>query len=122
MDDINKTLLGIVIVAVFLWRFIRTRQLYLTSLQVKINGSEPIPFKPHDLRSFIEQALMGRRTMGPASFFVRGVVFAIVAACLLPFKEYEPHLYWFVVVLIALYVQWSFIFGIMLLKSFKKRE
>ena len=64
----NTIALGIIIVFVFIWRFARTRQLYLTSLHVQASGSEPIPFKPHDLRSFVQQALLGRRSMKPTSF------------------------------------------------------
>jgi hypothetical protein len=104
MPSENTIFLGIVILVVFIWRFARTRQLYLTSIRVQASGSEPIPFKPHDLRSFVEQALLGRRSMKPTSFFVRAFVFVLVAACLLPFKKYEPHLYWFVLALIGLYV------------------
>jgi hypothetical protein len=88
MVDTNTILLGIVIVLVFIWRFARTRQLYLTSLHVQASGSDPIPFKPHDLGSFIEQALLGRRSLKPTSFFFRGFVFVVVAGCLLPFKDY----------------------------------
>jgi hypothetical protein len=114
MVDTNTILLGIVIILVFIWRFARTRQLYLTSLHVQANGSEPIPFKPHDLRSFIDQALLGRRSMEPTSFFIRAFVFMVIAVCLLPFKDYEPHLYWLVIVLIALYGPWCIAHGFML--------
>ena len=116
MVDANTILLGIVIVLVFVWRFARTRQLYLTSLQVQACGSEPIPFKPHDLRSFVEQALLGRRSMKPTSFFIRGFSFAVVAGCLLPFKDYEPLICWLAIVLIALYVPWCIVHGVMLKK------
>ena len=116
MVDLNTILLGIVIVLVFIWRFARTRQLYLTSLHVQARGSEPIPFKPHDLRSFVEQALLGRRSMKPTSFFIRGFVFVVVAVCLLPFKDYEPLIYWLAVVLIVFYVPWCIVHGIMLKK------
>ena len=116
MVDTNTILLGIVIVLVFVWRFVRTRQLYLTSLHVQVSGSEPIPFKPHDLCSFVEQALLGRRSLKPTSFFIRAFVFVVVAACLLPFKDYEPLLYWLAIILIVLYVTWCIVHGIMLKK------
>jgi len=112
----NSTALGIVIVLVFIWRFVRTRQLYLTSLHVQACGSEPIPFSPHGLRSFVHQALLGRRSVRPTSFFIRAFVFVVVAACLLPFKDYEPLLYWLVVVLIVLYIPWCIVHGVMLKK------
>ena len=113
----TKTIgLGIVIVLVFIWRFARTRQLYLTSLHVHARGSEPIPFNPHILRSFVQQALLGRRSIEPKSFFIRAIVLAIVAVCLLPFKGYEPLLYWLVIFLIALYVPWCLVHGAMLKK------
>jgi len=112
MVDTNTIALGIVIVLVFIWRFARTRQLYLTSLHVQTCSSEPILFNPHDLRSFVQQALLGRRSIKPTSFFIRAFVFMVVAACLLPFKGYEPLLYWLVVVLIALYVPWCIVHGV----------
>jgi hypothetical protein len=114
----NTIILGVLIVLAFVWRAARTRQLYLTTLRVQESGSEPIPFKPHDVRSFVDQALLGRRTMNPTSFFVRAFVFAVVALCLLPFKDYEPVLFWLVVALIALYVPWCIVHGFMLNKRF----
>lgn len=120
MFDANTILPGIVVVLVFIWRLARTRQLYLTSLRVQACGSEPIPFKPHDLRSFIEQALLGRRSMKPSSFFIRGFVFAVVAACLLPFKDYEPLICWLAIVLIALYVPWCIVHGVLLKKRLSR--
>ena len=118
MLDTSTLALGIVIVLAFIWRFARTRQLYLTSLQIQACGSDPIPFNPHDLRGFVQQALLGRRSIKPTSFFIRALVFVIVAVCLLPFKDYEPVLYWLVVVLIALYVPWCILYGVMLKKRF----
>ena len=117
MVDTNLIVLGFVIILVFIWRFVRTRQLYVTSLHVHTRGSEPIPFNPHDLRSFVQQVLLGRRSVRPASFFIRAFVLAIVALCLLPFKDYEPLLFRLVIVLIALYVPWCILHGVMLKKS-----
>ena len=114
MVDTNTIALGIVIVLVFIWRFARTRQLYLTSLHVQACGSEPIPFNPHDLHSFVGQALLGRRSIKPTSFFIRAFVFVVVAGCLLPFKAYEPLICWLVIILIVLYVPWCIVHGVML--------
>ena len=116
MVDTNTILLGIVIALVFIWRFARTRQIYLTSLHMQAYGSEPIPFKPRDLRSFVEQALLGRRSMKPTSFFIRGFILVVVAGCLLPFKDYEPLTYWLAIILIVLYVPWCIGHGVMLKK------
>jgi cobalamin synthase len=116
MVGTNTIALGIVIVLAFVWRFTRIRQLYLTSLHVQACGSEPILFNPHDLRSFVQQAILGRRSIKPTSFFIRAFVFVVVAACLFPFKDYEPSLYWLVMVLIALYVPWCIVHGVMLKK------
>jgi hypothetical protein len=107
---------GVIILLVFAWRFARTRQLYLTTLVVQARGAEPIRFSPHDLRSFVELALLGHRSMTPGSFFVRAFVFVAVAACLLPFKDYAPSLYWLVVVLVALYGLWCVGHGLLLKK------
>jgi len=116
MADRNTIALGIVIVLAFLWRFARTRQLYLTSLHVHAHGLEPIVFKPHDLRGFVEQALLGRRSIEPISFFVRAFVLAVVAVTLFPFKGFAPIIYWLVAVLIALYIPWCVAHGVMLKK------
>ena len=116
MVDTNRIVLGLLIILVFIWRFVRTRQLYVTSFHVHTRGSEPIPLKPHDLQGFIQQVLLGRRSIQPVSFFIRACVLAAVAVCLLPFKDYEPLLFWLVIVLIALYVPWCILHGVMLNK------
>lgn len=54
--------------------------------------------------------------MKPSSFFIRAFVFVLVAACLLPFKGYEPPLFWLVIVLTALFVPWCIVHGVMLKK------
>ena len=81
-----------------------------------------MPFRPHDLGSFIQQALLGRRSVGPTSFFIRGLVFAVVATCLLPFKHYKPPLFWLVVALIALYVPWCIAHGLMLKRKLRAAQ
>jgi len=120
MADRNTILIGIVIVGVFLWRFARTRQLYLTSLRVFSQGLDPIRFKPHDLRSFLEQALLGRRSIKPASFFVRAYVLAVVAVSLFPFKDFSPLLYWIVIVMVVFYIPWCIMHGILLKRKFSQ--
>jgi hypothetical protein len=120
MIDRNTIGFGIVIVLAFIWRFARTRQIYLISLKVQAGRSDPIPFSPHDFRSFIDQVLFGRRSLEPFSFFVRAFVYLIVAAGLLPFKDYNPVLYWLVVILIALYVSCCIAHGFLLKKNSKK--
>jgi hypothetical protein len=117
MVDTNTIALGILIVFVFIWRFVRTRQLYLTSLKVRKHGLQPIAFNPRDPHSIIQQALLGRRSIEPASFFIRAFVLAVVALCLLPFKDYEPPLCWIVIAMIALYVPWCVAHGVMLKKT-----
>jgi hypothetical protein len=114
MNEMPTLVLAVIIVLVFAWRFARTRQLYLTSLAVLVDGLLVEPFNPRDPRSFLRQALMGQRSIQPKSFFIRGVVLAVVALCLLPFKGYEPPLWWLVISLIALYVPWCMAHGMML--------
>lgn len=104
--DTDRVFLGILLILAFIWRFLRTRQLYLTSLSLHERGSDPIVFNPRDFRSFVDQALLGRRSLAPSSFFIRAIVFSLVAIGLLPFKEYEPVLFWLVVGMIALYIPW----------------
>jgi hypothetical protein len=122
MIDTNNIFLGVLIFLAFIWRFARTRQLYLTSLYVHISGAEAISFDPNDLRNFIHQALFGRRSIVPTSFFIRALVFFIVAICLLPFKDYDPILFWLVIVLIAFYVPWCVAYGFMLRKRISDSE
>jgi len=116
MVDTHRIALGLVIILIFIWRFARTRQLYINSLHVHAHGLEPIPFNPHDLRSFVQKVLLGRRSIKPTSFFIRACVFAVVAVGLLPFKGFEPLLFWLVIALIALYVPWCIVHGAMLKK------
>lgn len=111
MDTIT---LGTLILLVFIWRFARTRQLYLTSLRGQTSGLEPAPFGLHDIHGFIEQVLLGRRSLKPISFFIRAFVLSMVAACLLPFKHYDPVLYWIVISMLAAYIPWCIVHGILL--------
>jgi hypothetical protein len=114
MDEMPTLALALVIVLVFAWRFARTRNLYLTSLAVKRGGVALQPFNPRDLRNLFHQALMGRRSMQPKSFLIRALGLAVVGICLLPFKRYEPSLWWLVIILIASYVLWCIAHGIAL--------
>lgn len=114
MKDNNTITLGIVIVLVFIWRFARTRQLFLTSLKIRSLGLQSIAFNPRNPRDFIDQVILGRRSIEPASFFVRGFVLAVVALCLLPFKNYEPPFFWIVIAMISFYVPWCIVHGVML--------
>jgi hypothetical protein len=116
MVDTNRVFLGVLIILAFIWRFARTRQLYITSLKVQISGSDPIPFKLRNFRSFVDQALLGYRSITPVSFFIRAIVFLLVAICLLPFKDYDSILFWLVIVLIAIYFSWCVVFGFVLRK------
>jgi hypothetical protein len=117
MVDRDKVFLGILIFLAFLWRFARTRQLYLTSLTVKKSGSDPISFHPSNVRNFIDQALLGRRSISPGSFFIRAAVFVFAAICLFPLKHYEAFLFWLVVILISLYAPWCIAHGFLLRKK-----
>jgi hypothetical protein len=122
MTDTNKVFLGILVILAFSWRFIRTRQLYLTSLSVHTNGADPSSFNPKDLRDFIDQAFFGRRSIRPTSFFIRAIVFLIVAVCLLPFKNYDPVLFYLTIVLILVYVPYCIAYGFMLRKRISESE
>jgi hypothetical protein len=106
--------LGLVILLVFIWRFARTHQLYLTSLRVQTCGLEPTPFELHDIRCFVQQVLLGHRSLEPVSFFIRAFVLSAVAGCLLPFKHYDPILYWIVILMLTAYVPWCIAHGISL--------
>jgi len=114
MADTPDIMIWIVITGVFIWRFERTRQIYLRSLSAGPAFAGASSFIPPDIRSFIEQALLGRRSLSPGSFFIRAVLFLLVAISLLPFKVYDPNLYWYVLILIAGYVLWCCLLGIML--------
>lgn len=117
MEDTNTIVLGIVIALFFIWRFARARQLYLTSLQGQTTRrSESSLFNTPDLRSVVQKTLLGRRSIKPISFFIRAFVFMVVTVCLLPVKGYGPCLYWLIVALVALYVPWCVVLGVMLKK------
>jgi len=113
----NTIVLGILIILVFIWRFARTHQLYSTSLRVQIYGLKSAPFDLHDFHCFIQQVLLGRRSLKPSAFFIRAFVLSAVAACLLPFKHYDPILYWIVILMLAVYIPWCIAYGILLKKK-----
>jgi hypothetical protein len=119
VTDTDIITLAVLITLAFAWRFARTRQMYSTSLAVRTQGLEPIPFKPHDLSSFVQQALLGRRSMEPNSFFTRAIIFVLVAVCILPLKHVSPPLWWLTIVLIGLYVPWCVVHGSLLKKKTK---
>jgi hypothetical protein len=110
----NTIVLGILIILVFIWRFARTHQLYLTSLRVQTCGLKSTPFEQHDIHGFTQQVLLGHRSLKPISFFIRAFVLSAVAACLLPFKHYDPVLYWIVMLMLAVYIPWCIVHGILL--------
>jgi len=122
VEDINTIALGIIIVLVFIWRFARTRQLYLTSLKIRTLALRPIVFNPRNPHDIIEQVILGRRSIKPASFFIRAFVLAVVALCLLPFKDYEPFLFWIVISMISLYVPWCIVHGVLLNNAPRSKE
>jgi hypothetical protein len=122
MNEVPTLPLAVIIALVFAWRFARTRQLYITSLAVREGRLGDRPFNPRDPRSIFSQGLLGRRSIQPNSFFIRGVVLAAVAVCLLPFKGYAPSLWWLVIALIALYVPWCIAHGVMLKRKTEQAE
>ena len=114
MQDIEILIIRIVIILFFIWRFARTRQLYLFSLRNPQNGQNANPFRPLTFGSFLNKAFWGKRSLKPNSFFIRGFVFLVIAVCLLPVKNYDPVLYWLFVVLTVFYISWCVIHGIKL--------
>ena len=114
MEEKNTIALTTIIILVFIWRFARTRQLYLTSLKVQTLDIRPIVFNPSNPHDFIEQVILGRRSIKPISFFVRGFVLAAVGLCLISLKDYRPPLVWIVISMISLYVPWCILHGVML--------
>lgn len=114
MLETNILMLGILIVLAFAWRFYRTWQLYLTTKQVLENGAEAVPFHPQGLDEFIQQSLLGRRSVQPGAFYIRALVYGLIAIILLPFKGYQPALYWLAAGLIIFYLPWRISFGIRL--------
>ncbi|MGD9397648.1 MAG: hypothetical protein PVJ05_14530 [Candidatus Thorarchaeota archaeon] len=108
------TMIGIAVVVFFIWRFARTHQLYRYSLRVARGQIESTQFRPSFSRNFLNGALLGNRSVDSNSFFVRGLVYAVVALILLPFRDYAPELYWIVTILIIFYVPWCFCHGFLL--------
>jgi hypothetical protein len=114
MQTLGETVIGIVVVVFFIWRFARTRQLYRYSLKVLKGQVTPTEFKPSLSREFFNKALLGNRNAEPKQFILRALVFVVIAVILLPFKDYAPTLYWMTVFLIILYGPWCIIHGISL--------
>jgi len=100
----------------FSWRFLRTHQLYLTTIDVVDKRSKPGPFRPGDPRGFFDKALLGHRSVKPVSFFIRALIFSLVALVMLPLKNNQPSIYWLLVLLIILYDLWCILHGLMLMK------
>jgi hypothetical protein len=118
----STTVLGFLIILVFLWRFARTRQLFVTSLRLQNCGLKLIPFGLFDLHSVVRQVLLGHRSLKPISFFIRAFVLSAVAASLLPFKNYGPVLYWIVITMLAAYIPWCIMHGILLKRKLTDLE
>lgn len=112
---------GIIIFLVFLWRFLRTRQLYLTSLRTFTTGSGPVPLDHNDIHGAIQQIFFGRLSIKPSSFFIRAFILALAAFCLLPFKGYQPVLIQLTIILIFLYVLWCIGCGFLLMKKISNK-
>ena len=121
MTDAPVIIIGTILTIFFIWRFARTRQLYITTIEVIQNKSKPIQFDPHYIHSFYEQGLLGHRSVKPISFFLRALIFIIVFVCLLPFRHYQLTIQWLVGILITLYAIWCIVHGWML-KKFLKRK
>ncbi|MHA3964449.1 MAG: hypothetical protein AM325_013020 [Candidatus Thorarchaeota archaeon SMTZ1-45] len=121
MSEMMTALFGTAIALFFIWRFARTHQLYRFSLRVIRGLEEPVIIKPAISREFANHALLGNRNIEPNSFFIRGVVYLAIALILLPFRDYIPVLYWLVVFLIALYVPWCLIHGVLLKQEITRR-
>jgi len=118
MEDKKTIALGFIIVLVFIWRFVRTRQLYLTSLKLRADELGSRAWNP---RCIYDQIFLGHRTIKPYSFFIRAFILAVFAVCLLPFKHYAPSIYWIVISLILLYIPWCVVHGVMLKKAIRNK-
>ena len=114
MVKLNTTVPGLTIILVYIWRFTRTHQLHSTSLRLQTNGLKSTPRELHDIHSFVDQVLLGHRSFKPISFSIRAFVLSAVAACLLPFKHFDPNLFRLVLFMLALYIPWYFVHGMLL--------
>jgi hypothetical protein len=121
MANETTALFGAVIIFFFIWRFVRTHQLYRFSRRVLKGYEEPVQVKPSISRDFLNHALLGNRNVEPNSFHVRAIVFVAIALVLFPFKDYAPDLYWIITFLIILYVPWCVIHGLLLKRETIKR-
>ncbi|NHJ14197.1 MAG: hypothetical protein EAX95_11005 [Candidatus Thorarchaeota archaeon] len=94
MLEETAALIGFSVIVFFIWRFARTHQLYRFSKSVLRDQANSTSIKPSFSREFASQALLGNRRVEPKSFFVRPLVYVLVALVLFPFKDYAPELYW----------------------------
>lgn len=108
--------IGVVVIVVFIWRLFYIHQLFLTSIKTIKYNLKPIKFNPRNINDFINQIFLGKRSMKPISFFIRGFIVAIIAIFLLPFKDYEPSLFRLVISLLIIYIFWCLFFGFKLYK------
>ena len=112
MLNVNEFVLRGLSMLVFTWLFERTRQLYITSLSKPAVGGTS-SFNPPNSRGFVQETLLGRRSIPPFSFFLRALIFLIIVIIILPYKDYDFSLYWFVIILIGFYVFWSCALGML---------
>ena len=114
MAEETDVIFGAVIIVFFLWRFIRTHQLYRYSVRVTKGQAESVSVRPEVSRIFLYQSLFGQRDVAPKSFYVGALVFFLVTVILFPSKDYGINLYLIVLVLIAAYVPWCIGHGLLL--------
>ena len=114
MSEEITALLGFAVILFFIWRFLRTHQLYRFSKKVLEGQAESVSFEVSLSREFAGQVFLGNRNVEPKSFFARPLVYSVIALILWPFKDYAPNLYWIIVFLVILYTPWCLVHGILL--------
>lgn len=117
MAEETSVFIGALVILFFIWRFVRTHQLYRFSIRVLRGLEESTQVKPSFSKEFFNQVILGNRCEMPKSFFVRAFVFVTIALLLFPFKDYAPDLYLVVAFLIILYIPWCVGHGILLRTS-----
>jgi hypothetical protein len=118
--DDRRIMVSAVVTLFFIWRFMRTHNLYRYSFKVIRGKMEPIRTNPSVSGDFFKMVLLRNRNVEPTSFYVRALVFASIALALLPFRDYTPTLYWTATFLIILYIPWCVGHGLLLKKEEKK--
>ena len=114
-EHLGDVLIGGAILLFFIWRSIRTRRMFLRSLEGfrsrEVNTKAGTP----SVVGIFSRIFLGDRPVKPLSFFLRAAFYSVVAVLLIPFRDYDITLFWISTSIISAYTAWCIIHGILLI-------